>query len=94
MDVDEELGLALRSFRERFSPHLDALGEKARIYARNARSQTRGAPTNPDLAAIFLLLRRQGFPWRRRIHRPSGLISPPAPDWNGPDDGDERRLAR
>ena len=43
------------------SPHLTALSEKARDYARNARSETPGAPMRPIGGSFAAWLRRQGF---------------------------------
>ena len=61
MDVDEELG-SLAIVPRTVSPHLDALGEKAKDYARNARSQNTRRAYESDWQQFSSWLRRQGFP--------------------------------
>ena len=61
MDVDDELA-SLAIVPRTASPHLDALGEKAKDYARNARAQNTRRAYQSDWRQFSSWLRRQGFP--------------------------------
>jgi hypothetical protein len=61
MDVDDEL-VSLAIVPRKVSPHLDALGEKAKDYARNARAQNTRRAYESDWRQFSSWLRRQGFP--------------------------------
>ena len=61
MDVDDELN-SLAIVPRTGSPHLDALGEKAKDYARNARAQNTRRAYKSDWRQFSSWLRRQGFP--------------------------------
>ena len=60
------------------APHLAALGEKARDYARNARAENTQRAYDADWRHFSSWLRRQGFRTAARIRKRSGCISPPA----------------
>ena len=60
------------------TPHLAALGEKARDYARNARAENTQRAYDADWRQFSSWLRRQGFDPLPEIRKPSGCISPPA----------------
>ena len=59
-EVDDELA-SLAIVPRTVSSHLDALGEKAKDYARNARAQNTQRAYNP-IGGNFLLAARQSFP--------------------------------
>ncbi len=61
MDVDDELA-SLAIVPRTVFPHLDALGEKAKDYARNARSQNTQRAYESDWRRFSSWLRRQGLP--------------------------------
>ncbi|MGO4869403.1 MAG: integrase [Roseiarcus sp.] len=61
MDVDSELA-SLAIVPRTVCPHLDALGEKAKDYARNARSQNTRRAYESDWRQFSSWPRRQGFP--------------------------------
>ena len=60
-EVDDERS-SLAIVPRTVSPHLDALGEKAKDYARNARSQNTRRAYESDWRQFSSWLRRQGFP--------------------------------
>ena len=61
MDVDDELA-SLAIVPRTVFPHLDALGEKAKDYARNARSENTQRAYESDWRQFSSWLRRQGLP--------------------------------
>ncbi len=61
MDVDDELA-SLAIVPRSVSPRLDALGEKAKDYARNGRSRNTRRAYESDWGQFSSWLRRQGFP--------------------------------
>jgi integrase len=60
INVDDELA-SLAIVPRTVSPHLDALGEKAKDYARNARAQNTRRAYESDWRQFSSWLRRQGF---------------------------------
>ena len=92
IDVDDELA-SLAIVPRTVSPHLDALGEKAKDYARNARAENTRRAYESDWRQFSSWLRRQGFPAPAPGSTDRRALSRRLRRWNGPDHGDERRLA-